>query len=189
MINDRFDELSRKPDAQFLGAGADESRLSPTVGTFSMSAAVEDGKLPAGLSTLEIESNRIKEFGFGAGGARAGAEVDAGLVRARLHRARQERERVVRAGVHQSFSRRRTESRASTTNTAWPRMLIPSITAAEVGDAARRLFADESRVILAVSPQKDGVPVPTDAQLRDALKAADAVAVTAWNDTGAQPRC
>ena len=33
MINDRFDELSRKPDAQFLGAGADESRLSPTVGT------------------------------------------------------------------------------------------------------------------------------------------------------------
>ena len=66
MINDRFDELSRKPDAQFLGAGADESRLSPTVGTFSMSAAVENGKLPAGLSTLEIESNRIKEFGFGA---------------------------------------------------------------------------------------------------------------------------
>ena len=63
--------------------------------------------------------------------------------------------------------------------------LIPSITAAEVGDAARRLFSDESRVILAVSAQKDGVPAATDAQLRDALKAADAAAVTAWNDTAA----
>ena len=35
MINDRFDELSRKPDAQFLGAGADESAPEPDGGTRS----------------------------------------------------------------------------------------------------------------------------------------------------------
>ena len=37
--------------------------------------------------------------------------------------------------------------------------------------------------------QKASVPVPTDAQLRDALKAADAAAVTAWNDTAGSARC
>ena len=120
-----------------------------------MSAAVENGKLPAGLSTLEIESNRIKEFGFGAGGARAGAEVDAGVVRARIYRARQERERIVRPGVREPLPRRRTEPGIDF-EYRLAKDSIPSITAAEVGDAARRLFSDESRVILAVSPRRTG---------------------------------
>jgi zinc protease len=61
--------------------------------------------------------------------------------------------------------------------------LAPSITAADVADAAKALFADTSRVILAVSPEKKDVAVPTEEQLRAAVTAADAVAVTPWADT------
>ena len=39
---------------------------------------------------------------------------------------------------------------------------IPGITATEVSDTARRLLAHESRVILAVSPQKADLKVPTE---------------------------
>ena len=49
--------------------------------------------------------------------------------------------------------------------------------------AAKALFSSPSRVILAVSPEKAGVVVPTDVQLKAALAATDAVAVTAWADT------
>jgi zinc protease len=184
MINDRFDELSRKPDAQFLGAGADESRLSPTVGTFSMSAAVENGKLPAGLSILEIESNRIKEFGFGA----AELERARKWMMASYERAYSERDKSESGSYAQEYVNHFLEGEPSPGIDFEYRLakdLIPSITAAEVGDAARRLFSDESRVILAVAAQKEGVPATTDAQLRDALKGADAAAVTAWNDTAA----
>jgi zinc protease len=45
------------------------------------------------------------------------------------------------------------------------------------------MFADASRVILGVSPQKAGVSVPTDAQLTAAIASADSVAVTPWADT------
>ena len=49
MLNERFDELSRKPDAQFLNAGAYESGLSPATSTVGLGVAVQEGKIPAGL--------------------------------------------------------------------------------------------------------------------------------------------
>ncbi len=60
---------------------------------------------------------------------------------------------------------------------------MPTITVEEVTTAAKAMFADTSRVILGVSPQKAGVTVPTDAQLAAAITSADAVAVTPWTDT------
>jgi zinc protease len=181
MINDRFDELSRKPDAQFLGAGAYEDGLSPTVGTFTMGAAVEDGKLAAGLTTLAIESNRIKEFGFGA----AELERARKWMLASYERAYSERDKTESGSYAQEYVSHFLEGEPSpgiAIEYQLAKTAIPEITAAEVGDAARRLFADDSRVILAVSTNKSGVAVATDAQLRDALKAADATAVVAWSD-------
>ena len=46
MLNERFDELSRKPDAQFLDAGAYESGLSPIdVDRRRWARAVQEGKI------------------------------------------------------------------------------------------------------------------------------------------------
>jgi zinc protease len=63
--------------------------------------------------------------------------------------------------------------------------LLPAIALADVSAAAREMFADRSRVILAVSPQKAGLVVPSEDQLRAAVKDAETVAVTAWNDAAA----
>ena len=38
MMDERFSELQRKPDAKFLGAGVSNNELSRDVSTFSMSA-------------------------------------------------------------------------------------------------------------------------------------------------------
>jgi zinc protease len=182
MINERFDELSRKPDAQFLGAGAYENGLSPTVGTFTMGAAVQDGKLVGGLTALEIESNRIKEYGFGA----AELERARKWMLASYERAYSERDKTESGSYAQEYVNHFLEGEPSPGIAIEYQLasgMIPAITAAEVGDAARRLFSDESRVILAVAPQKSGVEIPTEAQMREALKAADKTAVTAWTDT------
>ena len=66
MLNDRFDEISRKADAPFLSAGAYGGSLSPTVETFSVGAGVQDGKIEAGLAAIAIEIKRVRELGFGA---------------------------------------------------------------------------------------------------------------------------
>ena len=51
-----------------------------------------------------------------------------------------------------------------------------------MGSVAKELFADTARVVIATAPKKDGLAPPTDAQLRDTITKADAVAVTAWSD-------
>ncbi len=60
--------------------------------------------------------------------------------------------------------------------------LLSGISATDVTAAARALLADDSRVVLAVAPRKEGVPVLSDTELASALGEAERSAVTAWND-------
>lgn len=182
MINDRFDEISRKADAPFLGAGANGGGLTPTVETVSLGASVADGKIEAGLAALALEAKRVTRFGFGA------AELDrarkwtlAGYDRAYSERDKTESGAYVQEYVNHFLEGEPSPGIAFENRVA--QAAIPSITAAEVNAAAASLFADGSRVILAVSPQKADLTVPTEGQLQAALAATDSVAVTAWSDT------
>ena len=64
IMGQRFTELSRRPDAKFLGAGSGSSALSRTVESYDFSATVEDGKISDGLAALAVEANRVRQFGF-----------------------------------------------------------------------------------------------------------------------------
>ncbi len=182
MLNDRFDELSRKPDAQVLGAGAYESALTPTVSTFTMSAGVEDGKLTAGLSMLEVEANRVQKYGFGP----AELERAKKSTLAAYEQAYNERDKTESGSYAREYVSHFLENEPSPGIEVEYRLatsMIPAVTASDIADAARAMFADESRVVLAVSPQKAGLAVPSEADLREALAGADTVALTPWNDT------
>jgi zinc protease len=181
MLDARFDELSRKADAQFLGAGAYENSLSPTVMLFALSAGVEEGKIVQGLSALEIETNRVQKYGFGA----------EELERARkwwlasYERAYSERDKGESGSYAQEYINHFLQGQPSPGIEYEYRLaqsLLPAIAADEVGRVAATLFADTARVVIATSPKKDGLAVPTEAQLRDAMASADAVAVTPWSD-------
>ena len=181
MLNERFDELSRRKDAQFLGAGAYEMPLSPSVNAFALGAGVEEGKIAQGLAALEIETNRVQQHGFGA------AELERAKKwwLASYERAWNEREKSESGSYAQEYvSHFLTGEPAPGIEYEYrlAQQLIPAITPAEVGEAAKALFGDGSRVVIATSPRKEGLAVPTEAQLRDVLSRADAVAVTAWND-------
>ena len=184
MLNERFDDLSRRPDAQFLAAGASEGGLSPTTATVSLSASVQEGKIPAGLSAIVIEANRAVQHGFGA------AELDRAKKRitAAYDRAYAERDKTESSAYVQEYVNHFLEGEPSP-GIAYERSmvqsLLPGITAAETTAAARQMFSDESRVILAVSPKKEGLTVPTEAELRASVVSAEKVAVTPWNDSAA----
>ncbi|HEY0875099.1 MAG TPA: insulinase family protein [Vicinamibacterales bacterium] len=182
MLNERFDELSRRPDAQFLGAGAYESSLSPTVGVFALGAGVEEGKIAPGLGALEIETNRVQRFGFGA------AELERAKKwwQASYERAYSEREKTESGAYAQEYVTHFLLGEPAPGIEYEYRLaeqLIPAIVASEVAERAKALFADTARVVIATSPEKEGLAVPTEAQLRDAMARADAVAVTPWDDT------
>jgi len=61
--------------------------------------------------------------------------------------------------------------------------VLPGISTADTSGMAQALLADASRVVLAVSPQKPDIRIPSDVELQAALASAERTAVTAWNDT------
>jgi len=184
ILNERFDELSRKPDAQFLDAGAYESGLSPSTSTVGLGVSVQEGKIPGGLSAAVIEANRAVQHGFGA------AELDRAVKRitASFDRAYAERDKTETGAYVQEYVNHFLEDEPSP-GIEYERKLVlallPGITTAEVSATAKELFNDASSVILAVSPQKEGLAVPTEAELRAAVASAEKVAVLAWTDAAA----
>ncbi len=181
MLNERFDELSRKSDAQFLNAGAYESGLSPSISTVGLGASVQEGKIPEGLSAIVLEANRATEHGFGP------AELDRAKKRviASYDRAYAERDKTESSAYVREYVSHFLEGEPSPGidyERKVVQALLPGITAGEVTGAAKDMFGDTSRVILAVSPQKQGLAVPTEAELRAVVASAEKVAVTAWAD-------
>src|SRR4029077_11501138 len=66
MLDDRFGELSRRPDAKFLGASSGTDSISPAVDSFVLAARAQDGKIDDAAAALALETRRAREFGFNA---------------------------------------------------------------------------------------------------------------------------
>ncbi len=184
MMDERFSELERKPDAKFLGAGAGGSGLSRDVATFTMSARVQDGKLEDGIGVLATEAMRVKEFGFSASELERAKKWMAAF----YERARSERDKTESGSFAQEYLNYFLEGEPSPGidyEYKLVQQLLPTITEADASTMARSLLGDDSRVILATSPQKSGVKVPSEAELQAALAAATATRVTPWTDTSA----
>lgn len=180
LLNNRFAEIAQKPDAPFLGASASKSGFfARTVEAFSLGAAVEDGGIERGLEAILVEARRVDEHGFLA------TELE------------REKQDVLRAYERAFDERETTHSGALVeeyighflSGDAIPgieyeydlvRRLLPTITLQDVNALAREWITDENRVIVAQAPQKEGVKVPTDAQLVAVFDRAESVPVTAY---------
>jgi len=184
IMDERFSELERKPDAKFLGAGAGDGALSKDVATFTMAAQVQDGKLEDGIGVLATEALRVREFGFTPSEIERAKKWMAAFYE-HAYTDRDKTESGSFAQEYVSYFLNDEPSPGIEYEYKLVQQLLPAITDADVSTLARSLLRDDSRVVLATMPQKPGVKVPTEGDLQAALTAAAAVRVTPWADTGA----
>jgi zinc protease len=182
MFSGRFEELARKPDARILSAGAGGGSLSPSVDVFSLSARVQEGAVAEGLSLLEIEAKRVREFGFN----QSELERAKRWIAAFYERAYNEREKTESGSLADEYLRHFLNAEPVPGIEYEHRLVqqvLPGISLDEVTSRARTRLSEDSRVVLAVLPDKPDLRVPTMEDLRAAVASADKVAVTAWNDS------
>ena len=182
MINERFEELAQKPDAKFLGAGASDDSLNPKVDAFNLSAGVTDGGLEAGVTALATEAQRLRQHGFGA----PELERAKKWMIAAYERSYAEREKTESGSFAGEYVRHFLNEEPSPGieyEVKAVRGFLPGITVEEANATIRRLLADGSRVVLAVSPQKADLRIPTEAQLQAAVAAGEGAPVDAWAET------
>jgi zinc protease len=181
MINSRLAEIARRADAPFLGASSSGGELGRTVDTEVLGAVVPDGGIAAGLRAILTEAERVRRLGFGA------AELDRGKreLLAQYERAWQERDKSENSSYAREYVSHFLTGEPSPgidVELGMVRQLLPTITLDEVRDVTIRNIHEDSRVVLVVAPQKEGVTVPTEAEVRAVLASESQIAVTPWED-------
>ncbi len=181
MLNARFGEIARQPEAAFLAASAGEDTLGRTVEAFAVSARVRDGGLTRGLDALAQELARLEQHGFGE------AELDRAKrgMMARYERAFNERDKAESAPLADELLRHFINGEAAPgidREVDLVRQFLPTITAAETAALAREMVTEENRVVLATAPERAGLAAATEPALREALRAGLAATVTPWRD-------
>ena len=181
MINARFAELTRRPDAPFLGASAGSDTFGRTVEAASFGVRVKDGETERGLAALMTEVARVKQFGFGE------AELDRARrgALAQYERTYNERNNTTSDPLASELLRHYLSREAVPgieRELEYARRFLTSITTAEVSAYARDVIRDDNRVVLSSAPEREGLAKVTQAQLQSALTAGLAASVTPWSD-------
>ena len=182
MLNARFNELSQKPDAPFLAAGAGRGLFVKTAEASMLNALVKDDGLERGLTALYAEAERVARFGF------TPTEFErqkTNLLRG-LEQAMAEREKRQSAPLADEYVRHVTQDESIPGleyEVTISRQLVPTITLADVNALAAEWVPEGNRVVMVSAPKKDGVSIPSDAALAAAIEAATTAPLTAYVDS------
>ena len=167
MMNNRFEEIAQKADAPFLGGGMSEGSIGicPTMDATSFSIVAHEGRIIDGFRAMYTEMERMRRHGFTAG---------------ELERAKEEmlmyaeRQYTNRNDVrNDEYAQRYLDHYAQGTpmmdaETEWmiDQQMIASINIDIFNQIYSQLASpNKNLVILARTPEKEGLAIPTEAEI------------------------
>jgi zinc protease len=182
MMNQRFQEITQRPDAPFAFAGSGRGELVRTRSEYQLLAGVKESEFVPAADALLAEAERVRRFGFSA------SELD----RARLN--------YLRAVEQRYAERAKTESGAFASQYvsaalsgvpivgieheyALDNAIVPSITLDEINTLSRTTFSDSNRVVLVAAPDQPEVKVPDAAAMLAVFDRTKSAQVTAYVDS------
>lgn len=182
MLNERFNEITQKPNAPFLGAFSGKSGFVRPTDVYILGAVVADGGVERGLEAVLAEAERVARHGFTAG------ELDRyklNLIRS-LERAHAERERTnsaVYADAYISHFLRGSPIPGIEVEYQLAQLLVPGIQLEEVDRLAREWITEQNRVVMVSGPEKEDAELPDEAALRRVLEAVATADIEPYEDT------
>jgi zinc protease len=182
ILNERLDELTRKPSPPFVFAGSQLGSFVRTKDVFALYAGVQDNGIEKGLQSILTEAARVRQHGF------TPTELE------------REKATFLRGMESAYAERQKTEShlyadeyiRNFLTGESVPgiafeyelyKRFLPTITLEEVNAVGKDLIRTENRVVAVSAPEKPGVSVPTEEQLSKIFDEVDHTSVAAYVDT------
>ena len=184
MMNARFEEIAQAADATILGGGMSEGGIGicPTMESTAFSVTAHDGRIDDAFRTMYTEMERMRRYGFTAGEfERAKQEILRWAERSYANRNDVSNE----AYVERCIAHFATGDSMMDAETEWQlaQMFINSLTVEQVNQAyAEMAKPNENLVILARSPKKDGVSIPTEEKLLSIIAEVEASNVEPYND-------
>jgi len=184
MLNQRFYELTQKPDAPFINAYSGRGQLIRSKEVYSLGAMVKDDGLERGLEALFVESERVTRFGF------TQSELDRQKrdFQRSMERLLAEKEKQESSSYVEEYTRHFLQGEpipGIEGEFKLVQQFLPGITLEEINRLGREWITTKNRVVLVSAPEKVGFSVPTEKRLLEVLNQASAKEITPYQDTAA----
>ena len=185
MLNQRFYELTQKPDAPFIRAFSGRGQLIRSKDIYSLSAMVKDEGIERGLEALFVESERVTRFGF------AQSELDRQKLdfQRLMERFLAEKEKQESSSYVEEYTRHFLQGEpipGIEGEFKLVRQFLPGITLEEINRLGREWMTTKNRVVLVSAPEKEGFSVPSEKRLLEILEQTAAMEISPYKDTAAE---
>lgn len=182
MINQRFTELALRADAPFVNAGASSGTFVRGSAYYSLDANAREGKVVESLQAVLTEAERVQRHGFLAAELdRARTNMLRGYERAHAERDKTPSGAFVDEYVNHYLTGDGIPGIAF--EYAVVQKLLPGVTLAEVNALAQSRGGAANRVVTVTVPDKDGLVVPTEAEVRRVFGTLVAAEIAPWVET------
>ncbi len=181
MLSARLDELTRTANPPFLGAFAGYGGFIRSSDFYYSMASVKPEGVLSGLEAVLIENQRVLQHGFNR------SELD--RTKKELMRRIEKRFKEADKTPSGRLAMRYVSNHLEDTPYPSPqqtydlyKQFLPTITVKEVNALAAKWITDKNRVVIVTGPDKEGVTMPTEKEIRQVLDDVKMVKVEAYED-------
>ena len=178
IMRERFNDITAKPDAPFLGASFYIGRLCLAADAAMGNVSFKDGDAVNAFQAFMTELEKMKRFGFTDGEVqRAKDNIISRYEKAAEAAATRKNADFVRPILNNFYFKDSMMDPATELQLA--QMVCSQINAAILGQVAASLITDENMVVIFNGPEKEGVVNPTEAQLVETIKTVKSAEIAA----------
>jgi len=177
IMQDRFDEITMKPDAPFVAGYANYGELVKSKDAFQLIVIPKEGQELEGLEALLLEAEKIKRFGF----------VNSELERAKANLIKQvekrynERENLKNSEFVKEYIGHFLNNEPIP-GIEWEyqtlQMILPQVNVDMVNQLAKSYVTDTNMIVSIMAPEKESVKIPTEEQIRQLIENTKTVELT-----------
>ena len=165
MLNNRLQEITQKPEAPFLGAGAGYgSFIGRTIDTYSLSVAAKENQIDKSLEVVLTENERVRQFGFTA----TELEREKKDILSSYEKMAKESDKTESRSYADEFVRNYLDKEpipGINKEFEIVKEYLPGISLEEINKLGQKWITEANIVALITAPEKEGVKVPTESQV------------------------
>jgi len=185
MLNQRFYELTQKPDAPFLRAFSGRGQFIRSKDFYSLAAMVKDEGIERGLEALFVESERVTRHGF------TQSELDRQKLdfQRMFERLLAEKEKEESSSYVEEYTRHFLQGEpipGIEGEFKLVQQFLPGVTLEEINRLGREWMTTKNRVVLVSAPEKEGLSVPGEKRLLEVLDQTSGKEIAPYKDTAAE---
>ena len=183
MLNQRVDELTRSAQPPFINAYAYYGNIAArTKYAYAFQALVSDTGISTGLKSLLIENERIKKYGFTPGEVtRAKKEVLSMFEQYYNERDKSESEQYAAEFIRNFLTNEPIPGINFEYN--FVKYCLPDISIDEINLLAHKWIADSNRVIIVTAPEKEGLVLPDESELKKIVDETSKIMVLPYTES------